>query len=77
MGSFIDIAEAQARLPELIAKLIPGEELCITQNGHTIAKLLGVPPWNPKPRVPGSAVGKLIIHEDDDSHLADFKEYME
>jgi hypothetical protein len=29
-----------------------------------------------KPRQPGSAIGKLIIHADDDEHLKDFQEYM-
>ena len=30
-----------------------------------------------KARVPGSAVGKLVIVSDDDDHLRDFSEYME
>ena len=29
-----------------------------------------------EPRQPGSAIGKLIIHTDDDEHLADFAEYL-
>lgn len=29
-----------------------------------------------KPRQPGSAIGKLVIHADDDEHLNDFQEYM-
>ena len=76
MMSTITIEEAQAKLPELIDKLTPGEELIITQNDQPIAKLVGQ--WCPalKPRQPGSTKGKLIILAEDDEHLEDFKEYM-
>lgn len=29
-----------------------------------------------EPRQPGSATGKLVIHADDDEHLADFADYV-
>ena len=29
-----------------------------------------------EPRQPGSATGKLVIHAEDDEHLADFAEYL-
>jgi antitoxin (DNA-binding transcriptional repressor) of toxin-antitoxin stability system len=35
----VTIEEAQARLPELIEKLIPGQELVILANGAEVAKL--------------------------------------
>jgi antitoxin (DNA-binding transcriptional repressor) of toxin-antitoxin stability system len=72
----VTIEEAQAMLPEIIAKLAPGEELIITRNDQPIATLVGQ--WRParKPRQPGSAKGKLIILAEDDEHLEDFKEYM-
>jgi antitoxin (DNA-binding transcriptional repressor) of toxin-antitoxin stability system len=75
--STITIEEAQAKLPELIDNLTPGEELIITRNDQPIAKLVGQ--WRPalKPRQPGSAKGKLIILAEDDEHLEDFKEYMQ
>jgi antitoxin (DNA-binding transcriptional repressor) of toxin-antitoxin stability system len=73
----VTLAEAQARLPELIASLIPGEELRILQDERVIAKLVSMPPPRREPRVPGSAKGILTILEDDEAHLADFKEYME
>ncbi len=31
---------------------------------------------NPHSRHPGSAKGRLVIHQDDDSHLSDFSDYM-
>jgi antitoxin (DNA-binding transcriptional repressor) of toxin-antitoxin stability system len=72
----VTLAEAQARLPELIEQLIPGEELRILQDGRVVAKLTRVPRRPAGPRQPGSAVGKLFIVEDDDAHLDDFAEYM-
>lgn len=72
----ITIEEAQAKLPELIAKLTPGEEVVITKDDQPVAKLIGEQPPLRQPRKPGSAKGKLIILAEDDEHLEDFKEYM-
>ena len=73
--STITLAEAQARLPELIASLAPGEELGIVQDGQTVARLERVPPTQERfPRQPGSARGELVIHQDDDTHLEHFRE---
>ncbi len=74
----VPLEEAQARLPELIAKLLPGEELLITEDEQPVAKLVRVPPPSRTPRVPGSAQGKILfMAEDFDAPLDDFKEYME
>jgi antitoxin (DNA-binding transcriptional repressor) of toxin-antitoxin stability system len=72
----ITVEEAQARLPALIASLRPGEELLITRDDRSVARLIAEPPRRRSPRTPGSAVGKLTIVQDDDEHLEDFKEYM-
>jgi prevent-host-death family protein len=74
--STVTIEEAQVKLPEIIDNLAPGEELIITRNNRPVAKLVGQQHAVRKPRQPGSAKGKLIIHSDDDEHLEDFKEYM-
>ena len=74
--STVTIEEAQVKLPEIIDKLAPGEELIITRNNQPVAKLVGERRPVRKPRQRGSAKGKLIIHSDDDEHLKDFKEYM-
>jgi antitoxin (DNA-binding transcriptional repressor) of toxin-antitoxin stability system len=68
------IEDVQARLPEILDKLAPGEEVVITRDGKPVAKLVadlpkGVP-------IPGRGKGMLIIHADDDEHLKDFAEYM-
>lgn len=73
---FIPIEEAQARLTELIAGLVPGESISITKDDQTIATLVAEAPRCLEPRVPGSAIGILTIIEDDDAHLEDFRDYM-
>ncbi len=72
----IPLEEAQSRLSELIAGLRPGEELQITRDDQPVARLVGEAPRIRKPRVPGSAVGRLSILADDDEHLKDFEDYM-
>ena len=76
MPETITIEEAQAHLAELIAKLVPGEEVVITQNEQPVAKLIVERAATRQPRQPGSALGKLIINAEDEEHLEDFKEYM-
>ena len=75
--STVTVEEAQAKLPELIDKLVPGEEVIITRNEQPVAKLVGQQRPIRKPRRPGSAKGKLVILAEDDIHLKDFKDYME
>ncbi len=71
--STITLEEAQARLPELIEHLAPGEELVITSNAFPVATLVG-----PVSRIPfpvfGRGRGKIVILSDDDDHLRDFEE---
>jgi len=74
--STVSLEEAQIRLPEIIKKLIPGEELVITHDNQPVAKLIGEKPAVKRPRQPGSARGKLMIHREDEEHLHDFKDYM-
>jgi antitoxin (DNA-binding transcriptional repressor) of toxin-antitoxin stability system len=70
------IEDAQAHLAAWIAQLRPGEELLIIEKDRPVARLTAEPAPNLEPRRPGSAKGILIINEDDDSHLEDFREYM-
>ena len=70
--SSISIEKAQAELIELIDKLQPGEEVEITKNQQTVAKLVG----QKRSRQFGLGKGKLTIVQEDDEHLADFKDYM-
>jgi antitoxin (DNA-binding transcriptional repressor) of toxin-antitoxin stability system len=71
----LTLAEAQARLPDLIHNMSPGEEVVITENNQTIAKLVAPPAEQRRP-IFGRGKGSLIIHSEDDEHLEDFAEYM-
>lgn len=77
MSHTVSVEEAQARLRELIRQLAPGEEVVITQDEQPVAKLVGEPPPQRKPRVPGNCKGMISLLVEDDEHLADFQEYME
>ncbi len=68
--------EAQAHLAAWRSRLKPGEELLITDQDRPVARLIPEPSVPVKPRQPGSAIGKLTVVEDDESHLEDCREYM-
>lgn len=74
--STITIAEAQAKLAEVIHKLTPGEELLITENNRPVAKLTGAGAAVSQRPGPGLCKGMLTIVADDEDHLKDFAEYM-
>ena len=74
----ITIQEAQAKLPDIIHQLTPGEEVVITENNRPVAKLVSEQP-TPNPGLrppPGLGKGFITILADDDEHLEDFAEYM-
>ncbi len=68
----ISLEQAQAELPKLIEQLKAGEEIEITENDQTIARLVG----QKRQRQFGLGKGKLTVVQEDDEHLEDFKEYM-
>lgn len=74
----VTLQEAQAKLADLIHKLMPGEEVVITENNEPVAKLVS---GQPRPTSglrppPGLGKGCITIVSDDDDHLKDFAEYM-
>jgi antitoxin (DNA-binding transcriptional repressor) of toxin-antitoxin stability system len=74
----VTVEEAQAKLPELIDHLHPGEELVILRNQQPIAKLVGESSSVRRQRQPGSAKDVILrMSEDFDAPLEDFREYME
>jgi len=74
--TFITLQEAQLKLPELIEKQIPGEELQITDNGAVVAKLVTVPKRSKEPRKLGQMRGTVLSMEHFDDPLEEFEEYM-
>lgn len=77
MSTTISLEEAQARLAEVIAGLVPGEEVVITGHGQPLAKLMRSD-RNSWPCQPGTAKDtKHWMAPDFDAPLDDFREYME
>jgi antitoxin (DNA-binding transcriptional repressor) of toxin-antitoxin stability system len=70
------IEDVQARLPQILDSLAPGEEVVITKDGKPVGQLIR-PTTAPK-GVPvfGRGKGMLVVHSEDDEHLKDFAEYM-
>ena len=76
--STITLQEAQADLSALIHRLSPGDEVLITENEKTVAKLV-LPPAEPvqKLRQLGTMRGSVLYMAPDfDAPLDDFAEYM-
>lgn len=76
----LTLAEAQARLPEVIHNLAPGEQVRIVENNDTVATLTGNLEKPAKPPRPGPGLCKgMITHmaDDFDAPLKDMQEYME
>jgi len=77
----LTVEEAQTRLPELVRNLLPGDEVAITADERTVARLVGPvattsPPTDWQRPGPGLLKGMLTIVSEDDDHLKDFAEYM-
>lgn len=58
----VNIADAKARLPELVERAAHGEEIVIARNGTPRARLGPLPAR--KRRVPGRGAGKWTISQD-------------
>ena len=72
----VTIQEAQAKLPELIRQLLPGDEMLILDNNEPVAKLTCQRPALRRRPGPGLGKGMMTIVADDEEHLKDFGEYM-
>ncbi|MGH9379912.1 MAG: type II toxin-antitoxin system Phd/YefM family antitoxin [Thermoanaerobaculia bacterium] len=65
----VNIAEAKARLPELVQRAAHGEEIIIARSGKPQARL--VPLASSPPRVPGRGAGQWEIAGDFNEPLPD------
>lgn len=81
MSAIMTVEEAQSRLKELIDKLAPGEEIVITENQQSVARLVGERPVrtaHPSRPAPGLGKGSILYMAPDfDEPLEEFKEYVE
>ena len=70
-----NIADAKARLSELVKKAVAGEEIVIARDNKPVLKL--VPLTHPgRRRKPGSAKGQVWVAPDFDRTPDDFGDYM-
>jgi antitoxin (DNA-binding transcriptional repressor) of toxin-antitoxin stability system len=77
MSRTLPFDTAKDHLRELVAGMVPGEELVLTSQGEPIAIVIR-PPRTSWPCQPGSAKDtKYWMAPDFDAPLEDFKEYLE
>jgi antitoxin (DNA-binding transcriptional repressor) of toxin-antitoxin stability system len=74
MSQTVSIQQAAEHLTELLGALGPDDEIVLTQNDRPVAKTIPSRPSGK--RHVGSCKGMLVVHEDDEEHLKDFKDYM-
>ncbi|MDI3297949.1 MAG: type II toxin-antitoxin system Phd/YefM family antitoxin [Bacillota bacterium] len=67
MATTVNVHEAKTQLSRLLVRVSRGEEIIIAKSGKPIAKL--IPLDAAKPRLPGSARGRLKLGEDFDMPL--------
>ena len=70
----VNIHEAKTNLSKLIEKVLQGEDVIIKKSNKPIVKLVIVDELKNKRKL-GSAKGKVIIADDFDEPLEDFKDY--
>ena len=75
MTYHIDITEAPHRLLDLIQAVEHGEEVIITRNHQPLVQLIALPQPANRPQF-GSAHGLIVMADDFDAPLDDFREYM-
>jgi prevent-host-death family protein len=72
----VKLDEATVRLADLIEAAVRGETIYISNNSTHTVRLVPVAQAQ-EPRRPGSAAGLMIIAEDFEAPLDDFREYTE
>lgn len=78
MSTMISVEEAQVKLKELIDRLVPGEEVILTQNQQPVAKLIGERSVRQPRPAPGLGKGSILhIAPDFDEAMEEFREYTE
>jgi prevent-host-death family protein len=70
----VNIADAKARLPELVRRAAAGEEIVIARDNRPVARL--APLARTAARIPGSARGRVALAADFDVTPEDFEGYL-
>ena len=77
MPRILPLVAAQPKLAEIVAGMIPGEELVLTEHGEPVAIVIR-PARTTWPSQPGTAKDRSFwMAPDFDAPLEDFAEYME
>ena len=77
MTNTVTMNEAQSSLADLVHRMSPGDEIGITENDQTVARLVVVVPGPQKLRRLGTMKGTVLKMSDDfDAPLDDFRNYM-
>jgi prevent-host-death family protein len=71
------IDEVQAKLPELIHSLAPGERLTITEHNTPVAQLVSVSQPPTRRKLGGMRGSVTYMATDFDAPLEEFREYMQ
>ena len=69
-----NVAEAKARLSQLVRKALDGEDVVIAKDSKPLVRLVPVRRTTRRRR-PGSAKGQVTMSKDFGEPLADFREY--
>lgn len=80
MHTTMEVENLQMTVPELLDRLMPGDEVILTRNHQRVAKLIGEQPQPPLKQRPGPGLGREMITyiaPDFDAPLDCMKEYME
>ena len=72
---YVNIADAKARLSELVEKAARGEEIIIARDHKPVARLVAVESPR-RPRTSGSAKGQVWMSPDFDDTPSDFIDYI-
>ncbi len=70
----INVADAKARLPELIDAALRGDEVIVARRGIPAVRLTAIDSAKVKPRF-GLLAGKIVLRDDFDAPLDDFEPY--
>jgi prevent-host-death family protein len=69
------MSEARSRLPQLVKLAEAGEDVVVTRNGKPVVRLTRIK--TTKPKLPWGALhGKILMAEDFDAPLEEFKDYV-
>lgn len=69
-AAVVNVADAKARLPELIERAAAGEEIILARAGKPRARLIGLADSRKRLRVPGKGKGRFRLKPGFDQPLA-------